>query len=121
MQRVPGLNGADANEEDQQLFISTDQKTAIWTAIRATPGFYGIATATRPDIGSPFGAQRPLLAPNNFAPPFAGKLVWIGEANVAEVAEGWVMYLMCGMAGSDTDAGKPADIWIRVCFSRKPR
>jgi hypothetical protein len=52
--------------------------------------------------------------------PFTGKLVLVGEANVAEVEEGSIMYMICGIAQSE-DGGQPRNIRLNICRARKPR
>ncbi len=119
--RAPGLNGADANDEDFQPFVSPDERTAYWTAIRTSPPFYGIFTADRASPNDPFGTPRPVLAVTTFAPPFAGRVIFLGEANVAWVPEGQIMTLMCGTARADDDAGKPASSHLDICYTRRPK
>ena len=45
---------------------------------------------------------RPVAVPT-FVPSFTGKTVIIGEANVAEVPQGRLMYMMCGIAQSQEE------------------
>ena len=119
--RVPGLNGAGPDDEDSQPYVSPDGTTAYWTAVRLSPPFYGIYTATRAGTADPFGAPRAVLEITTFAPPFAGKTVLLGEANVATVAEGTVMVVMCGTATKDLDGGSPGGRKLDVCFTRRPK
>jgi hypothetical protein len=115
IQKVPGLNGASAGDDDTQPSFSLDQNTAYWTSIRNNT--YGIFTAERQN-GS-FTNIRPVATTTTNA-PFAGKVVFIGEANVAEFAQGWLMYMMCGVAESESN-GQPTNIRLKVCIARKRR
>ncbi len=124
VEKVTGLNGpSGAANSDTQIFITQDLSKAYWTALRKTllgdVSLYGIVTADRQSNGS-YTNMRLIAYPNNNVAPFAGKLVWIGEANVVEVPQGWLMYMACGIANSD-NAGQPDNIHIKLCVARKPR
>jgi hypothetical protein len=118
VQQVPGLNGTNSGDSDNQIFVTLDQTKAYWTAVRASPSLYGVVTADL--VNGSFTNMHPLAYPNNYAPPFAGKLVWIGEANVAEVPEGSLLYMMCGVAQGDS-GGQPDNVQLKLCRARKPK
>lgn len=108
---VPGLAGGD----DSQPFISPDQKQIYWTSVR--DGQYGVFTADLQPNGD-YGDIRPVLT-GTTAPPFAGRLVLMGEANIARVPQGELMYLMCGIAESES-GGYPTEVRLAVCVARRP-
>src|SRR6266702_1522897 len=115
VQLVPGLNGSGVADEDTQPFITPDKSKAYWTGIRSAA--YGVFSA---DLsGGNYINVHPIALPT-FVPPFAGKTVLIGEANVAEVPQGWLMYMMCGIAQSES-GGQPRDVQLKVCVARKLR
>ena len=114
-QLVPGLNGTATGDEDTQPFVAPDKSKAYWTGIRSTA--YGIFSA---DLSSGNYINVHPVALPTFVPPFTGKTVLIGEANVAEVSHGWLMYMMCGIAQSEI-SGQPRDVRLRVCVARKWR
>ena len=117
VQLVPGLNGAGVSDEDVQPFVTPDKSKAYWTAIRSTSPAYGVFSA---DLsGGSYTNVHPVALPT-YAPPFTGKTVLIGEANVAEVPQGWLMYMMCGIAQSES-GGQPRDVQLKVCVARKLR
>lgn len=109
---VPGLTGGD----DSQPFVTPDQGRIYWTGIR--DGQYGVFTAERSFNGD-YVNIHPVVT-GATAPPFTGRLVLIGEANVADVPQGELMYLMCGVARSES-GGHPTDIQLKVCQARRPR
>lgn len=111
---VPGVNGTAITDEDIQPSLSQDQNTMYWTGSRSNA--YGIFTATKSN--GIFANARPIIYPNNFAPPFVGKLIMIGEANVADVPGGQVMYLMCGIATSENSTS-PTGVKLQICFTKR--
>ena len=115
VQLVPGLNGAGASDEDTQPFVTPDKSKAYWTGIRSAA--YGVFSA---DLsGGNYVNVHPVAVPTS-ASPFTGNTVLIGEANVAEVPQGWLMYMMCGIAQSES-GGQPRDVQLKVCVARKLR
>lgn len=108
---VPGLAGGD----DSQPFVSPDQEQIYWTSIRN--GQYGVFTADLQPTGD-YGNIRPVLT-GTTSVPYAGRLVLMGEANVARVPQGELMYLMCGISESES-GGYPADVRLAVCVARRP-
>lgn len=44
-------------------------------------------------------------------------LVLIGEANIAEFHQGWLMYMICGVAQSES-GGQARDVQLKVCVAR---
>ncbi|MBK9294110.1 MAG: hypothetical protein IPM57_06630 [Oligoflexia bacterium] len=114
LKEAPGINSPNPSDSETQFFITPDLKQAYWTA--AHSDIYGIVTADL--INGTYANMRPVLTPNNFTPPFAGKLIFMGEANITETPQGWVMYLMCAIAHGDKD-GKPDDGKIYLCRARK--
>lgn len=108
---VPGLAGGD----DAQPFVSPDQQEIYFTSVRN--GFYGVFTADRQGNGD-YGNIRPVVT-GTTAPPYSGRLVLMGEANIARVPQGELMYLMCGIAESES-GGYPTDVRLAVCVARRP-
>lgn len=115
---VPGVNGAAPEEEDVQPSLSADGSEIFWTSVRASDGVYGLYRADAEGAG--FTDARPFLRIASFAGPWENKVVRIGEPTVVRVPEGEVAYFTCGVAGSTTAEGEPADIEMRACFSRRP-
>ena len=113
MKQVPGLNRNGATDEDVQPFFMPDKSKAYWTGIRSAA--YGIFSA---DLVGGSYVNEQAIALATLAPPFTGKTVLIGEANVAEVRQGWLMYMMCGIAQSESD-GRPRDVHLKVFVARK--
>jgi hypothetical protein len=111
-QLVPGLDSGLPNEDDTQISLSQDRKTAFFT--RATNAAYGVFTADW--SGSSFVNIHQIVMPT-LAPPFTGKLVLIGEANRASTPQGQLLYMVCGIAQSETANHDPA---TQICFARKP-
>lgn len=116
--KVAGLNGTDANDEDQQFYVSPDLSKAYWTAVRSN--LFGIVTADRQPDGSYANMQLVMHPDYTLATPYAGRVVWVGEANVAEVPEGWLLYMMCGIAEGDLN-GQPDRVRLNICRMKKPR
>lgn len=116
---VPGVNGAGAgtDDTDNQFAILENKQTAFWTSIRNNT--YGIYTADW--SGGTFQNVRPAMLLSAFAPPFLNKIVRIGEPSVAELPEGYIMYFTCGIALGDTVSNEPANIQMRICFSKKSK
>ncbi|HNA60927.1 MAG TPA: hypothetical protein PLT11_07705, partial [Elusimicrobiota bacterium] len=54
------------------------------------------------------------------ASPYRGKLTFMGEANIARVPQGELMYLMCGIAGGDSN-GYPINLGLKICQARRTR
>jgi hypothetical protein len=52
--------------------------------------------------------------------PFQGKVTHMGEANVARVPQGELMYLMCGIAEGDSN-GYPINLRLKICQARRTR
>jgi hypothetical protein len=111
-QEVPGLDGNLTNEDDTQISVSLDKTQVYFT--RVTDTVYGVFTATW--NGSAYANVRQIVTPNFFS-PFTGKLVLIGEANVATTPQGSLLYMMCGIGQDEALAHDPA---IRACFAKKP-
>ena len=110
---LPGLGTAD---DDTQISVSPDQKEIYWTSVRG--GKYGIFTADLQANGS-YGNIRPVVT-GVTASPYRGKLTFMGEANIARVPQGELMYLMCGIAGGDSN-GYPINLRLKICQARRTR
>lgn len=108
---VPGLAGGD----DSQVFVSPDQREIYFTSVRN--GQYGVFTATL-QPGGDYGDVRPVIT-GTTAPPFTGRVVLMGEANVARVTQGELMYLMVGVAEAES-GGYPTEIRLKICQARRP-
>lgn len=52
-----------------------------------------------------------------YVAPFTNQVAILGKLNVADVPEGWVAYMMCGIARCETRT----DIALKVCMLCKPR
>ncbi len=65
-----------------------------------------------------FANAHAVIYPNNYVAPFTGKLIFIGEANVADVKGGQVMCLMCGIATSDNGTS-PTGVKLQICFTKR--
>ncbi|MBL0349785.1 MAG: hypothetical protein IPP68_05355 [Elusimicrobia bacterium] len=113
IQFLPGLGTAN---DDTQISVSPDQKEIYWTSVRA--GKYGVFTADLQPNGT-YGNIRPVVT-GVTTPPFQGKVTLMGEANVARVPQGELMYLMCGIAGGDS-GGHPVNIRLKICQARRTR
>lgn len=118
VQKVSGINGAGANDSDTQPFFSQDKTRAYWTALRGSPFYYGVVTADRQPDGS-YANTRPIATPT-ISSPYTGKVVLLGEANIVELPQGSLMYMICGIAQSELN-GKPYNTQLSVCVARKPR
>jgi hypothetical protein len=116
VQLVPGINGSGPTDKDFQPFFSKDKSKAYWTVLRSND--YGVYSADL-SPGGTYTNLRSVVRPT-FTSPFVGKLVLVGEANVAEVPEGWLMYMMCGIAQSES-SGKATQIELKICVARKNR
>lgn len=116
---VPGI--AVSGGDDTQPFITADQRRLYWTSVRN--GTYGIFTASRSNKRTGFGDIHAVATPT-LAAPFAGKVVFIGEASLVETPEGDLLYMMCGEA-LDRHGGhtwNDADfIWLKPCVARQPK
>lgn len=108
---APGLAGGD----DTQVFVSPDQKEIFFTSVRN--GQYGVFTATL-QPGGDFGDIRPVIT-GTTAPPYTGRVVLMGEANVARVPQGELMYLMVGVAESES-GGSPTEVRLKIAQARRP-
>lgn len=113
VQAVPGINSFTSTHSDTQPSFTHDKKHAYWTGVRDAA--YGVFTAEL--VGNAYMNARPIIQPN-FVSPFAGKLSLIGEANIAEFPEGWLLYMMCGIAQSEQN-NQPKDIKLKICVARK--
>jgi hypothetical protein len=124
IQAVPGLNDLVTvpNSDDSQVSFTPDGLTAYWTSQRMYLGTaaYGVFTADWDGVTSSYINVRPVARPT-YPGPFAGKAVLVGEANVATTASGLLLYMMCGIANSDSiDVnGFPNDVSLKVCVARK--
>jgi hypothetical protein len=115
VQAVPGVNGAAGTDKDYQPFFTPDKSKAFWTAVRSDD--YAVYSA---DLSNgTYINSRPVVRPN-FYPPFTGKLSLVGEANLAEFPQGWLMYMICGIAQSES-GGKPQNVQLKICVARKLR
>lgn len=108
---VPGLAGGD----DTQIFVSPDQKEIYFTSVRN--GQYGVFTATL-QPGGDYGDIRPVVT-GTTAPPYTGRVVLMGEANVARVPQGELMYLMVGVTETES-GGHPMEIRLKIAQARRP-
>ena len=119
--KVAGLNGTEALDEDMQVHITTDKKQAYWTATRFTsvgvPVDYAIYTAEL--VGTAFMNPRPILRPN-FLSPYTGMLIFPGEVNVVEVPQGWLIYMICGIAQNES-ATTSKGATLKICRMKKAR
>lgn len=119
--KVAGLNGTESLDEDMQVHITADKKQAYWTATRySSAGValdYGIYTADR--VGNAYMNPRPILRPS-FLPPYTGMLTFPGEANVVELPQGWMIYMICGIAQNES-ATPSKGATLKVCRMKKPR
>lgn len=112
---VPGINGGAAGDEDHQPFLSSDKKQIIWTLKRAAQ--YGVYTADL--VSGTYTNMRSILelAPNFTLPDYTGNLAFIGEGNVAETDQGYLLYMICGVATKNTGLTRGAE--LKVCRARK--
>lgn len=113
---TPGLSTVK-DGEDTQPSVSPNGKEMYWTSIRnSTWGIYAgdrsLKTGEITNVRS--------LALLNLTPPFLGKMVLIGEANVAEFGDKYLMYFMCAVADAEKD-GKPTSAPLKVCVMRKDK
>ena len=119
--KVAGLNGTEALDEDMQVHITADKKQAYWTATRFTsvgvPVDYAIYTAEL--VGTAFMNPRPILRPN-FISPYTGMLIFPGEVNVVEVPQGWLIYMICGIAQNES-ATTSKGATLKICRMKKAR
>lgn len=119
--KVAGLNGTEALDEDMQVHITSDKKQAFWTATRYTSvgvGVdYGIYTADL--VGTAYMNPRPILRPN-FSPPYTGMLIFPGEVNVVELPQGWLIYMICGIAQNESATASKGAV-LKICRMKKPR
>jgi hypothetical protein len=117
---VAGLNAnVSLGEEDEQPFVSLDEQHLYWTRHRV--GSYGIYMADRVGEAS-YTNMRPVALPVQ-VPPIAGKVVFIGEANIANVKQGSLLYMMCGLALNEHNGNIFLDadnIRLKVCRARRP-
>lgn len=114
--KVAGINGTDPGDDDTQFFISADKKHAYWTAIRITKQLYGIFTADV--VNGAFVNARPVVLPNTQA-PFTGKLTFPGEANIVELPQGFLLYMICGMATKED--GQVKGVNLKICRAKKDK
>lgn len=114
--KVAGINGTYAGDDDTQFFITEDKKHAYWTAVRKKPGEEMYAVFTADLVGGAFVNARPVVIPN-FTAPRTGKLTFPGEANIVEVPEGYMMYMMCGLATKET--GAVHGVHLKICRAKK--
>lgn len=117
VQPIPGI--AVSGSDDSQPFITLDQNQLYWTSIRN--GVYGIFTATRQQDGS-FGNIHPVAIPT-LTEPYSGNIALIGEASVVTLAQGSLLYMMCGEALNlhNGQTFHDADfIWLKPCVAKKP-
>jgi len=116
---VPGINGTGNGQYDvdTQFAVLENKQTAFWTSIRNNT--YAIHTADW--SVNTFTNVRPILTISATSPPYANKIVRIGEPSVAELTEGYVMYFTCGIAQGDTAGNDPDNIQLRICFSKKAK
>lgn len=75
---------------------------------------FGIFTPER--VGAAYANVHPIVLPTYVA-PFTNQVAILGKLNVADVPEGWVAYMMCGIARCETRT----DIALKVCMLCKPR
>ncbi len=117
--KVAGLNGTQANDEDMQVFVSSDKKQVFWTATRhdssGNPIDYAIYTADL--VGTAYLNSRVVARPN-FIPPYTGKLLFVGEANVVELSQGWIIYMICGIAQNESSTTSKGAV-LKVCSMKK--
>lgn len=119
VQEVAGVNSTGKGDSDMQPFLSEDLSRIYWLGSRPSQGKYGLFAAD--GNGRSFANARMVVGIRTFTKPWAGKVVRIGEPNVAVLPQGMVMYFMCGIAEGDTWRGEPDNIQYRVCFARKPK
>jgi WD40-like Beta Propeller Repeat len=114
---IPGLNDIPNDSDDSQPSFTPDGRTAFWSSYGATRA-YGIYTADWD--GSSYANVRPIVL-TNITPPYTGTMVLVGEANEAPLPEGDLLYLMCGIANSESVDGNnfPNDVTLKVCVARK--
>lgn len=111
-QEVPGLY--TATSRDYEASFSEDQSKAYWT--RVDGASFGIYTADW-NVNS-FTNARPIIWINNFSAPWENKIVDIGEPNVVELSEGYVMYFRC-LVALGTSGGQPSNRQFKICVSKK--
>ncbi len=115
-QLVPGLSSSTSN--DYEASFSEDKTKAYWIRADTAPAIFAIMTADW--NGSAYSAVRPVISINNTTPPFDDKIVDIGEPNVVELPEGYLMYFRCVVALA-TSGGQPAQRQLRFCVSKKTK
>jgi len=107
------------NDDNSQPFATLDQQTLYWSGVTQTQ--YGIFTAARQPDGS-FGDVHPIAQPTTSG-TFSGNVALIGEASVVDLAEGSLLYMICGVA-MNTHGGMTfhdADyIELEPCVARRP-
>ncbi len=114
--KVPGI--AVAQSDDTQPFLTHDGSTLIWSGVR---GIYAVYAATK--SGTTFGNIHPIATPTATA-PVVGKVVLLGEPSIVEVAEGELLYMMCGVASNVGNAMTYHDadhLQLVPCVARRPR
>ena len=114
LEKVAGVNGLAAGDEDYQPFISQDKKHFYWTGTRASA--YAIFSADL--YGTSFLNTRPVVQPNYNA-PYTGKLVFIGESNIVETSQGYLMYMICGIATNEVGITHGAE--LKICRAKKSK
>ncbi len=112
--KVAGINGDQPGDDDTQFYISADKQHAFWTAVRPTKSQYGIFTADV--VNGAFVNSRMIVEPTTSA-PFTGKLVFPGEANIVELPQGYLLYMMCGLA--TRESGKTHGVKLKICRAKK--
>ncbi len=114
LELVAGINGTTLGDSDYQPFITQDKKHFYWTGVRSTA--YAIFTADL--VGGSYANVRAVVQPN-YTAPFTGKLVFVGEANIAETPQGSLMYMICGLATNEVGITHGAD--LKICRAKKSK
>jgi hypothetical protein len=121
---VPGIN---AGVQDKQLFVTADKTKAYWTSVRTYNGVLtqGIFSAELQGGGS-YGDVRLLMSPTRTdAASLRDQTLFLGEASIVELPEGWLMYLACGVGRYEGNGNALMtdidNIRINLCVARKRR
>jgi hypothetical protein len=118
---IEGLNAdVTQGENDEQPFVTLGEQHLYWSRHRV--GSYGIYMADR-TAEATYANMRPVALPVQM-PPISNKVVFIGEANIANVQQGSLLYMMCGLALNENNGNVFLDadnIRLKVCRARKPK
>ncbi len=115
VKKIPGINGAGVGDQDHQPFVTADKKSIYWTLVRAGVE-YSLYTADL--VSGAYVNARPIVK-QNLASPLTGKLNLFGEPNIAETEQGYLLYMICGVAKKETGTLLGAE--LKICRAKKDK